>query len=164
MEFDVTRKTKFTPYMLLCRRFYQILCLTNNERFFYSYLAEYGKSNAQPCRKTRYVQQSPKCSKVHRYKQPKGVLHHRSTFIILSFRDLNYGRKDVFWLMFSVSDAGEHFVIWKINFLQKFAIWCGKILVSKMFCQKPIAALKCKIYLPPRVAFAYKNYSNISRH
>ena len=25
--------------------------------------------------------------------------------------------------MFSVSDAAKHFVIWKINFFQKFAIW-----------------------------------------
>lgn len=54
-----------------------------------------------------YNNLTPKCSKVHRYKQLKGVLHHRSTFIILSLWDLNDGRKDVFWLMFSVSDAAN---------------------------------------------------------
>ena len=126
MEFDVIRKTKFTPYMLLCSKFYQILCLTNNERFFYSYLAGYGKSNAQPCRKTRYVQQSPRCSEVHRYKQPKGVLYHRSTFIVLSFRDLNDGRKDVFWLMFSVSDAAKNLSFERLTFFRSLLFDVGK--------------------------------------
>lgn len=112
MEFDVTRETKFTPYICyFVASFIRFCALQTMKDFFNSYLAGYGKSHAQRCRKTRYVQQSPKCSKVDRYKQPKGVLHHRSTFIIFSLRDLNDGMKHVFWLMFSVSDAAEHFVI-----------------------------------------------------